>query len=79
MPHRGIYLSSFPEVMQHAIQVILAYLYRDFPTRPRTRSKQDRNDEIRKRYQVGESLAQLAQSFNISFQRVQQIIKERHR
>lgn len=79
MPHRGIYAPSFP-ALDAAIRTILDHLYRgrpppDMPSPNRTRSKHKRNEEIRARYEAGETLEQLAKVYGMSFQRIQQIAK----
>jgi Mor family transcriptional regulator len=70
--------------MDAAVQTVLQILYKDQPppTKPlpnRVSPKQKRNEEIRARYKAGETLEQLAKEYGVSFQRIQQIIKGRHR
>jgi hypothetical protein len=61
-----------------AVSALLLRLYRDSaPSKPRkfkNKSKDDRNNAIRIRFANGENLIDLAEFFNISSQRVYQII-----
>ncbi len=43
----------------------------------KTKEKTDRNDEIRRRHAAGESMGQLAHEFDLSLQRVSQIIHQK--
>jgi Mor family transcriptional regulator len=52
-----------------------------FPTEPRNDlvpEKAERNEEIRARYEAGETGASIAQAFGLSEQRVNQIVRRRH-
>jgi Mor family transcriptional regulator len=52
-----------------------------FPTEPQNDlvpAQTERNEEIRARYEAGETGASIAQMFGISEQRVNQIIRGRH-
>jgi Mor family transcriptional regulator len=47
----------------------------DFPLRDHTPSKHERNRRIRARYAEGETVVELAEAFDISPQRVSQILR----
>jgi hypothetical protein len=65
--------------MNHAIQRVLDLLYHGIPrptkpVLPEYLSKSERNEQIRARYASGESIADLAREYQISDQRVFQIL-----
>jgi Mor family transcriptional regulator len=81
MPHRGLYVRG----LQHpgaAIQygILLLYLGQKMPQFPLTNhtpTKLTRNQEIRERYAQGETIADLAVAYEISEQRVSQVLRRR--
>ena len=62
--------------VQQAQNVILWYLYAPVP---RSMTSAERNEQIRRRHAAGESYSELARVFNITSQRIGQIIHRRHR
>ncbi|MFC1961038.1 sigma factor-like helix-turn-helix DNA-binding protein [Chloroflexota bacterium] len=81
MPHRGHKVISLPlfEVADTYVAYQL-YLGISLPEQPltfQTPSKSERNQHIRRRYKTGETVAKLAQVFDISEQRVSQIIRNK--
>ena len=79
MPHRGIGLTALYD-LERAAQHMLSILYREQlqssePIFAKNKAaKTDRNQSIRNRYNNGESVTKLAKEFNISEQRIRQII-----
>ena len=79
MPHRGLCVRGF----QHLVDAIdygmlLMYVGQktpDFPLTDHTPSKHERNRRIRARYARGETVVSLAEAFDISQQRVSQILR----
>lgn len=65
--------------VQVAVASVLKLLYPTAPQPDKRSNLNERNQAIRERYAAGESLSQLARTFGISFQRVQQIIKHRRK
>jgi hypothetical protein len=62
--------------------MVLMYLGQMLASRPRTDhtpTKSTRNEEIRVRYAKGESIGYLARLFDISVQRVSQIVLKRRK
>jgi len=60
---------------------VLLYIARPVSEKPvtdHTPTKHQRNKEIRARYAVGEAVVDLARSFDISEQRVSQIVRGKH-
>jgi hypothetical protein len=65
-----------------AYGMVLLYIGQSTPTFPltdHTPTKHRRNDEIRARYAKGETIGYLAQLFEISVQRVSQIVLKRRK
>jgi len=81
MPHRGLE----PRGLQHPVAAIqygmlLMYVGRKMPLAPltdHTPTKLTRNQEIRERYAQGETIVDLAEAFEISEQRVSQVLRGR--
>ncbi len=62
--------------------MVLMYISLSAPASPRTDhtpTKYSRNEEIRARYAAGEAIGHLAQLFDISEQRISQIIQGRRK
>jgi hypothetical protein len=62
--------------------MVLFYIGQSMPTSPftdHTPTKHRRNDEIRARYAKGETVGYLARLFDISAQRVSQIVLKRRK
>lgn len=83
VPHRGLYATSvyadFMRDLDRAVQLLLGILYGDTPEPPaplsdKTAKLQGRNEQIRTRYAIGETLVELAAAYNISLQRIHQIV-----
>jgi hypothetical protein len=78
MPHRGPRGGAFQHLVDGvAYGMVLFYIGQSTPTFPvtdHTPTKHRRNDEIRARYAKGETIGYLARVFDISVQRVSQII-----
>ena len=83
MPHRGVETGGF----QHLVDAInygmlLMYIGQKMPLAPltdHTPSKLTRNQEIRERYAQGETIVGLAAAFDISEQRVSQVLRGRRK
>jgi hypothetical protein len=81
LPHRG--LQPRPcYTPSEAVERVLALLYRnapppEAPLSSKTEEKTDRNDEIRRRHAAGESMGQLAREYDLTLQRVSQIIHQK--
>ena len=83
MPHRGLE----PRGLQHPVAAIqygmlLMYIGQKMPLAPltdHTPSKLTRNQEIRERYAQGETIVDLAEAFDISEQRVSQVLRGRRK
>ena len=83
MPHRGLGVRG----LQHLADAIhygmlLMYIGQRIPAGPltdHTPSKRIRNQEIRARYAQGETVVDLAAAFDISQQRVSQILRGRRK
>jgi Mor family transcriptional regulator len=79
MPHRGVE----PRGLQHPVEAIsygmlLMYIGQKMPLAPltdHTPSKFTRNQEIRMRYTQGETIVGLAAAFEISEQRILQVLR----
>ncbi len=79
MPHRGLCARGF----QHLVDAINYGMLLMFigqkvsivPLTDHTPSKRERNRQIRVRYAKGETVVELAQVFDISQQRVSQILR----
>jgi hypothetical protein len=84
VPHRGRDVRARFDT-RGAVFRILKELYPDpqpAATEPKSRKtpkKTGRNNEIRRRYKNGETMAQLAQHFSLSEQRIHQIIRAKRR
>jgi Mor family transcriptional regulator len=65
--------------VQLAVCHLLKLLYPAPPQPNKALTFAERNMAIRERHAAGESLSQLARAFDISSQRVQQIIKHRRK
>jgi hypothetical protein len=80
MPYRGfkpaacfdIWLATF-----HIMEMLYDTLYPTEPQNDLVAAQTERNEEIRARYEAGETGASIAQMFGISEQRVNQIIRGR--
>jgi hypothetical protein len=87
MPRRSIYTTSvyaeFMADVSKAVHAILAMLYQDTPPQIPISNKSvvkiERNEEIRTRHEQGETIAQLAKSYNLSEQRIHQILNHRRK
>jgi Mor family transcriptional regulator len=83
VPHRGLRVRG----LQHLVDairygVLLMYIGQKAPIEPlsdHTPSKPTRNREIRQRYAQGESVVNLAAAFDISPQRVSQILRNQRK
>jgi Helix-turn-helix domain of resolvase len=80
MPHRGLYITSLL-ALEAAIQRLLRVLYEnqtlsDQPHSGKTPPKIDRNVEVKRLYTQGWSAPDLAKYFDISTQRIYQILKD---
>jgi hypothetical protein len=78
-PHRGPRGGAFQHLVDGvAYGMVLLYIGQSTPTFPltdHTPTKHRRNEEIRVRYAKGETIGYLARLFNVSVQRVSQIIR----
>lgn len=79
----GLWPTALPSV-NTSTERVLATLYHGIPlpTKPVTRkhvSKSDRNGQLRARYVTGDTLEQLASVYELSHQRVHQIVHGRSR
>ena len=78
MPQRGPRDGAFQHLVDGvAYGMVLFYVGQSTPTFPftdHTPTKYQRNEEIRARYAKGETIGYLAQLFEISVQRVSQIV-----
>jgi hypothetical protein len=83
MPHRGPRGGAFQRLVDGvAYGMVLFYIGQSTPTLPltdHTPTKHRRNDEIRARYAKGETTGYLARLFDISVQRVSQIVLGRRK
>ena len=61
-----------------AVALVLRLLYANPVPLEKPLGTQDRNERIRTRHAAGETLESLAQEFNLSVQRVHQIVHRRH-
>ena len=82
LPHTGFHSTSFPFSLAGAVGFILDLLYINspLPSSPITRrivAKRYRNQEIRERYALGETLAEIAEDYGISEQRIHEIVRYR--
>ena len=77
MPHRGYEPAACFDVWLAAFHIIEMLYDSPFLTVPQNDlpTKAERNAEIRTRYQQGETISQLAATFDISEQRVWQILR----
>jgi len=77
MPHRGFKDTACFDIWLAAFHIIEMLYDTPFPTMRQTDrvEKPARNAEIIARYQAGETGASLARAFNLSEQRVNQIIR----
>ena len=79
MPHRGLRVRGF----QHLVDAIhygmlLMYVGQktpDLPLTDHTPSQHERNRRIRTRYAQGDTVVELAEAFDLSPQRVSQIVR----
>ncbi len=80
MPPRGYGAQIAPSLNEPsgASFNILKRLYATLPRPEKALLKTERNQIIRTRYAAGETLECLASEFGISFQRVHQIVNQRH-
>ncbi len=83
MPHRGPRGGAFQHLVD-AVRygMVLFYIGQSTRTSPltdHTPTKHRRNDEIRVRYAKGETIGYLARVFDISVQRVSQIVLKRRK
>lgn len=78
MPHRGFQVTSVHNISE-AARCIIGLLYGElppaFPQYFKGTTQKKRNQEIRECFEVGESIPDLARAFQISEQRVHQILK----
>src|SRR5579859_7661314 len=78
LPHRGFQDTSVHNISE-AARCIIRLLYRGIlPALPRyfkDTSRESRNQQIRERFEAGESVPNLARAFQISEQRVHQILR----
>lgn len=83
LPHRGLYTTSFPKVrFAQMFALAIAYYEQALPSKPvsnGTPTKCARNEEIRARHASGEPVGYIARLFDISEQRVSQIVRGRRK
>jgi hypothetical protein len=83
VPHRGPRGGAFQHLVDGiAYGMVLFYIGQltpAFPLTDHTPTKHGRNDEIRARYAKGETMGYLARVFDISVQRVSQIVLKRRK
>ncbi len=84
MPHRGLLDTSVFQQLRYAARRMMVELYAGIllpphPVSKVTPQKHVRNAEIRARHRAGESLSTLAEAFDISEQRVHQIVQQRRK
>jgi hypothetical protein len=79
VPHRGYEPAACFDIWLAAFHIIEMLYDTPFPTEPQNDlpSKTERNAEIRTRHAEGETVGELAAAFDISEQRVSQIIHGR--
>ncbi len=79
VPHRGFEPTACFDIWLAAFHIIEQLYDTPYPTEPQNDlpSKKERNAEIRARYEQGETVGELAADFEISEQRVSQIIHGR--
>ncbi len=80
MPHRGLKTAACFDVWLATFHIIEMLYDTPFPTEPQNDlvpAQTERDEEIRARYEAGETGATIAQTFGISEQRVNQIIRGR--
>jgi Mor family transcriptional regulator len=80
VPHRSIYATGVYAELERAAQVLLAIVYRNAASLhklavSKTRPKTERNEQIQARFAAGEAVADLATEFELSQQRIWQIIR----
>jgi hypothetical protein len=84
VPHRGRDATSVFEQLRYAARRLMLELYLGMllphkPVSHRTLANCERNEEIRRRHQRGESLSTLADVFGLSEQRIWQIVNSRRK
>ncbi len=78
MPHRGFKPAACFDIWLATFHIMEMLYDTPFPKEPQTDhtpKKADRNAEIIARYEAGETEASIAQTFDISEQRVSQILR----
>jgi hypothetical protein len=79
-PHRGFKPAACFDIWLAAFHIMEMLYDTPFPTEPQNDlvpAQTERNEEIRARYEAGETGVSIAQTFGISEQRVNQIIRGR--
>ena len=78
MPHRGFKPAACFDIWLATFHIMEMLYDTPFPTEPQNDlvpAQTERNEEIRVRYDAGETGASIAQTFGISEQRVNQIVR----
>jgi Mor family transcriptional regulator len=80
MPHRAYEAQNAPtlEPVARAVAHTLARLHAAIQPPTPSLSIRDRNREILARFEAGDSQADLARAFGLSYQRVHQIVRGHH-
>jgi hypothetical protein len=81
MPHRGFNPAACFDIWLATFHILQMLYNTPFPVTPQTdrAEKTERNAEIMARYKSGETGARLAQTFGISEQRINQIVRGRRK
>jgi hypothetical protein len=80
VPHRGFNPAACFDIWLATFHIMEMLYNTPFPTDPQNDlvpAQTERNEEIRARYEAGETGASIAQVFGVSEQRVNQIIRGR--